>query len=218
MSNRFNSMSFPNVHPRLLIGILILFYTVGTVGLLIPAFRADFLGLSPYNLVLTFAIAVLAYRKMSTSDLVFFAICYCISMLAEWIGTSTGWLFGSYYYGKNLGASIAGVPLVIGLNWWVLTVCSASISKRISSSVVIRSLIGASLMTLLDVLMEPVAIKSDFWHWKDELIPIYNYVCWFALSFLLHFAHSKLTSAASNKVFDVLFLILTLFFSIQLIF
>lgn len=211
-------MRLPNVHPHLLIGILVLFYTVGTVGLLMPAFRNDFLGLSPYNLVLTFIIAVLAHGKWSRSDAVFFAICYTVSMAAEWIGTSTGWLFGTYYYGKNLGLGIAGVPLVIGLNWWVLTISSASISQRISSSVIIRSLIGASLMTILDVLMEPVAMTSDFWHWKDGIIPVYNYVCWFLLAFVLHLLYCKLTSTESNKVFHALFLTLTLFFSIQLIF
>ena len=206
------------IPPNALIGILVLFYFVGTLGLLLPEFRAVFLGLSSYNLILTFAIAVVAVESWDIKKIAFFVLCYSISMLAEWIGTSTGYLFGAYYYGKNLGTYLAGVPLVIGLNWWVLILSSASIVNVLSTSSIVKALIGASLMTLLDMIIEPVAIKSDFWHWHSENIPIYNYVCWFFLSFLLHLLYQKLTFTESNKVLNALFLILTVFFGIQIIF
>jgi putative membrane protein len=206
------------IHPNILIGILLLFYAVGSVGLVLPGYRTIFLGLSSYNLLLTFVIAALSFDRWNGTKILFLVLCYLIGMLAEWIGTSTGYLFGSYYYGKNLGIDFAGVPLVIGINWWILIVSSASLARAILTSTMAKALLGATFMTLLDVLMEPVAIKSDFWHWHAETIPIYNYVCWFFLSFLLHLLYQKLTLAESNKVLNVLFFVLVVFFGIQLIF
>ena len=35
------------------------------------------------------------------------------------------------------------------------------------------------LMTSLDLLIEPVAIKLGFWFWKNDIIPLQNYAMWF---------------------------------------
>lgn len=201
-----------------LIIILIIFYAVGSIGTQLDAYRAYFLGLSPYNLLLSFAVAVLSTESKTKGQLIFFLICYVLSMTAEWIGTATGYLFGTYYYGKNLGPTIFGVPFVIGLNWWILLMGASSISVYLRLKPLLSALFGALLMTLLDALMEPIAIKSDFWHWKNEQIPFYNYVCWFILAFILLLIRQRLIKPEANKVHAVLFVIITLFFSIQTIF
>jgi putative membrane protein len=202
----------------ILIGILIIFYTVGSVGTQLAAHKNYFLGLSAFNLTLSFVIAVLAIDRISLRDALFFLCCYLTSMIAEWIGTSTGLLFGNYYYGENLGTTILGVPLVIGLNWWILIMGASSIVSSLKIKPLTAALIGALLMTVLDWIMEPVAIESDFWHWKNEQIPVYNYICWFALAFALLLLQQKLVKPQSNKVHSALFLIITLFFIIQLLF
>jgi putative membrane protein len=198
---------------NLLIGILIIFYSVGTVGILIPTFTHQFLALSFFNLVLSTAVVLLARKKDFLNFLFFLGLCFLTGMTAEWIGTKTGWLFGNYWYGKNLGPKIDGVPYVIGLNWGILVVSSASVINRIKASVLVKSILAALLMTALDYLMEPVAISSDFWHWKGE-IPIYNYVCWFAISLPLHYIYFRWNIVETNKVFTSLFMILTIFFII----
>ena len=107
---------------NLLIGILIIFYTVGTVGILLPDFRNQFLALSFFNLLLSTTVVLLARKKDFLKFLFFLSLCFLTGITAEWIGTKTGWLFGNYWYGKNLGPKIDGVPYVIGLNWGVLVV------------------------------------------------------------------------------------------------
>jgi putative membrane protein len=209
------SLYFKTRRNVVLISILILFYTVGSIGTQLVAYRGYFLSLSPYNLLLSFAVAVLAIETKTKAQLIFFLISYILSMTAEWIGTSTGYLFGTYYYGKNLGATIFGVPLVIGLNWWILLVGASSISSYMRMKPLATALFGAVLMTLLDRVMEPVSIKSDFWHWKNEQIPFYNYVCWFILSFLLLLIQQRLIKPETNKVHAVLFVIIFLFFCFQ---
>ena len=74
-----------------------------------------------------------------------------------------GLLFGSYYYGENLGYSMYGVPLVIGLNWIVLTVSCGNIASYFFEKNKYLSIsIGSLLMLILDVIMEQVSGNIDF--------------------------------------------------------
>ena len=41
------------------------------------------------------------------------------------------------------------------------------------------------LMTSLDLLIEPVAIKLGFWFWKNDIIPLQNYAMWFVTSIFI---------------------------------
>ena len=199
---------------KLLLLILVIFYTVGTVGLLLPERKEYFLSLSFFNLTLSFVILVLARKKNLFLFFLFLIICFIVGFSAELIGTRTGWLFGSYYYGNNLGYKIYGVPLVIGLNWGILIVTSASIANLFKFSNTVKVILSVLLMILLDYLMEPVAIKSDFWHWKNETIPIYNYISWGLIALPLQIIYFKFKIVETNIVFNALFIILSMFFII----
>jgi len=139
-------------------------------------------------------------------------------MTAEWIGTKTGLLFGDYSYGENLGIQWSGVPVVIGLNWGILAAASASLVSRSTLPAVPSAVLSSLLMTLLDVLLEPVAMKSDFWSWTDGNIPFYNFFCWFIISLPLHLIYFKFKLSEPNKVHDTLFIIMILFFTLLNIF
>lgn len=199
---------------KLLLLILVIFYTVGTVGLLLPEKKEYFLSLSFFNLTLSFVILVLARKKNLFLFFIFLIICFIVGFSAELIGTRTGWLFGSYYYGNNLGYKIYGVPVVIGLNWGILIVTSASIANLFKFSNTVKVILSVLLMILLDYLMEPVAIKSDFWHWKNETIPIYNYISWGLIALPLQIIYFKFKIVETNIVFNALFIILSMFFII----
>ena len=199
---------------KLLLLILVIFYTVGTVGLLLPEKKEYFLSLSFFNLTLSFVILILARKKNLFLFFIFLIICFLVGFSAELIGTRTGWLFGSYYYGNNLGYKIYGVPLVIGLNWGILIVTSASIANLFKFSKTFKVILSVLLMILLDYLMEPVAIKSDFWHWKNETIPIYNYISWGLIALPLQIIYFKFKIVETNIVFNALFIILSMFFII----
>jgi putative membrane protein len=201
-----------------LIIILLIFYTVGTFGILSPTYRDSFLPLSAFNLILSFGVVLLARKKDIIGFLAYLALAFVVGMTAEWIGIHTGYLFGNYSYGQNLGTKFLGVPLVIGLNWGMLVTISGSLANRLAASFLVKVTVAALLMTGLDYLMEPVAIESDFWQWKTGQIPIYNYICWFVISFALQVVYFKFKLAESNKVNDVLFVIMVLFFSILTIF
>lgn len=202
----------------ILIAILIIFYIVGTIGILLPSFKDEFLSLSFFNLILSFTVILLARKSQFSRFVLFLLLCFVVGMTVEWIGINTGLLFGNYSYGNNLGAKICGVPWVIGLNWGLLVVSSASVISSLKVSDFWKATFAAFLMTGLDILMEPVAVESDFWNWENGIIPVFNYVCWFAISLVLQVIYFKFKLAESNKVYIVLFVILIVFFSLLTIF
>jgi putative membrane protein len=202
----------------ILIVILIIFYTVGTIGILSPNYTNYFLSLSFFNLILSFIVILIATNKLTINFLLFILLCFVVGIVVELIGTKTGLLFGDYSYGKNLGIKISGVPIVIGINWAILIISSASITNRLNISILLKIILSAFLMTFLDVLMEPVAIESDFWNWTNNSIPFYNYLCWFFISLLLNYLYFTFNLVKSNKVYDALFIIMLVFFSLLNIF
>ena len=140
-----------------------------------------FLSLSPISLIFTFLIVVHFNIEVSYKSFVIIIFIFFLSIISEIIGVNYGLLFGSYYYGENLGYSIYGVPLVIGLNWVVLTVSSGNIASYFfEKNKYLSILIGSLLMLILDVIMEQVSGNIDFWYFNDESL-IFNYITWFLL-------------------------------------
>lgn len=199
----------------ILISILVIFYTVGIFGLANDNTRDSFLPLSFMNLLLSSAILIISRKTIKNYFILFLVLAFLVGMTAEWIGIHTGYLFGDYYYGENLGVKFDGVPLIIGINWGILTVCSCNFTSLfIKKSLWLSSFVSALLMMLLDVLIEPVAVTSDYWHWDSLHIPMYNYFCWFAVALPLHFLYFRWKLNEQNKVTIALFGVMVLFFSI----
>lgn len=205
-------MKLPKKQNLLLI-ILIIFYTVGLVGLHTDS-RNSFLELSPFNLILSFICLYFSFTNYSVKKHVDILLIGIVGYTIEWIGVHTSLLFGHYAYGSNLGYRLDGIPLIIGVNWVLLTFSATAIVHRWNIPLFLKALISGILMTTLDWIIEPVAIKSDFWHWKDGTIPIYNYVCWIIFSSLFSFWVLKRKSVETNKVSVGLFVILVIFFAI----
>jgi putative membrane protein len=196
----------------ILSGILVIFYTVGIVGTHISVYKDSFFSLSYFNLLLSFGVLILARNDKNKVFWGFLGFAFFIGMISEWIGVHTGMLFGDYNYGKNLGIKVFDVPLVIGINWAMLTVVSSSVVSRIASNDLTKIVLSAILMTLFDALMEPVAIRSDFWSWDSGVIPFYNYVSWFLISLILQVVYFRFKLVELNNVHNILFLCMTLFF------
>jgi putative membrane protein len=197
-----------------LIAILIIFHMVGLIGIMLPDFKELILSLSFLNLLLAFTVIILAENENKLLLISFLSIAFIIGISVELIGVHTGMLFGDYSYGANLGPKLWGVPLVIGINWGVLSITTASITQKINLPVYFKIIVNAFLLVLFDFVMEPVAMKSDFWSWKNDEIPLFNYVCWFFVALILQLIYHWIRKPKSNKVFNALFVIQLLFFII----
>lgn len=155
-----------------------------------------------------------------------------IGFIAEFIGTNTGLIFGKYGYGELLGIKMGNVPLIVGINWFVIIFCSgiaihtllrktihyislttATPPKTIKSLSLIID--GATVAVFFDWLMEPVAIKLGYWKWvagKD--IPMYNYISWLVISMTMLVIFQFCKFNKQNKFAVNLLLIQGMFFLI----
>ncbi len=182
--------------------IAVVFHVIGLLGLLFFD-KAFFIAATPYNLLLSFILLIWTQRDKNKSFFIFLLMTVFIGLAVELIGIKTGLLFGDYTYGKTLGFSIKNLPLLIGINWFIIIYCCGVsihtlLMKAINrialdtgkSPMVIKALSviidGAILALLFDWLMEPIAVKLNYWKWNGNgTIPMKNYICWFAISLLL---------------------------------
>ena len=112
-----------------------------------------------------------------------------VSFGIEWLGVRTGEIFGAYLYGQTLRPSIGGVPMSIGCAWFVMLIASTAVAQKIAPKSLAENrfkiaFFAALLMVCFDLLMEPAAIKLDYWRWMDSHIPSQNYLVWFGLGFI----------------------------------
>ena len=113
-----------------------------------------------------------------------------VSFGIEWLGVRTGEIFGSYLYGETLQPLIGGVPISIGSAWFVMLIASTAVAQKITPKSLADgfrfkiAFLVALLMVCFDLLMEPAAVKLDYWTWMNDHIPLRNYLAWFGLSFI----------------------------------
>ena len=165
--------------------ILFIFHVVGVVGLS-SDYQDLFLRLTPLNLLLSLGLFIWANNDFSVQFYKVVAILFALGFLVEVIGVSTGVLFGEYTYGATLGFKLFETPLIIGVNWILLSLASFGISSFFLKKQLLIILLSSLLMVLMDVLIEPIAISLDFWTWALGDIPLQNYVMWFFVSLIMN--------------------------------
>lgn len=144
-----------------------------------------FIPKTPLNLLLGAGLLFLNLPINSLRKIAVWIIAFSVGMVVEIVGVQTGDIFGTYYYGENLGLKFMGVPYLIGVNWAVLSFITAAISTRLTKNLWGSILIGTCFMVGLDILLEPLAGVFDFWHFEGGVVPIQNYVAWFVTAFFL---------------------------------
>lgn len=192
---------------------LIIIYLVGLIGLN-TKWSSEIASLTPYTLGLSTIILLLNHREWNRYFVIFFAFASISGYLIELIGIESRLIFGNYSYGETLGYKLYGVPVVMGLNWFLMVYSCGMVANLFRFGVFLKSIIGAFLMVILDVSLEPVAISLDFWNWENGIIPIQNYVAWFLVAFVLLIYFHKLELKKMNRIAVGLFIIQYIFFFI----
>ncbi len=194
---------------------LLILYLVGIVGIT-QNVHPEFILLTPLNLLLSFLIVIAfhPYKKDYKFSL-FLIFSYLVGFGAELYGVQTGLLFGEYAYGRVLGPKIWGTPLIIGVNWMLLCYATGVTTNHIfpKTAWFLKGIIAALLMVGLDILIEPVAIRYDFWSWAQGEPPLQNYLGWFLVSLPLLLTFVKMYGTLRNKVALALFVLQILFFA-----
>ncbi len=114
------------------------------------------------------------------------AATYVFTFFVEALGVATGAVFGAYAYGTGMKVQWLGVPLVIALNWTLLTLGVNELAARCVRSPLAVSALAGILIAGYDWFIEPVAIRLDYWHWATGYrIPVQNYIAWAAVAFVV---------------------------------
>lgn len=207
--------------------IAIIFHMIGLTGILF--FQNNLIIQStPLNLMLMVALIWYTEEQKGKSFYLFFIISFLAGILVETIGVNTGLLFGDYGYGDVLGPKVLEVPVLIGLNWFMVMYCVGTGTRMLYEKIRTEKEMAekswkkwalvfdsALIAVFFDWLMEPVAIKLDFWKWNGTgEIPMFNYGSWFIISFILLFIFDRMKWKKNNLFAINLLLIQSMFFLI----
>ncbi len=198
--------------------LFIIIYTLGGIGFLFPLLRPVLTQFTPFILLLTFILVLSFHEKWEKKHIIILILSYAICFLVEMIGVNTGQIFGSYQYGNGLGLKVLGTPLIIGINWVMLSYCSTTVAQRWFKQPFIQ-IFGSSLFMLgYDLIMETVAPFMDMWQFDTLKVPIQNYVVWFLLALVINSLMILFKVIGNYQISKAILIIQILFFGIISIF
>lgn len=204
--------------------VIAVFYLVGVFGHFWSLTRGYMLLLTPWFLLVAgLVVAVPYWRQTGAAGRIWVVLTYLVTFFLEALGVATGAVFGAYEYGAVLGFHLFGVPMIIGFNW-VLVILGflrgsqhLFIRSRVAERRAVRIIYGVSSVLvpavaalLFDYIMEPVAIRLDYWRWAAGYIPLQNYAAWFliALGASIFFRLLRITFSSMLPLYYVLIQIL----------
>lgn len=110
------------------------------------------------------------------------------SWLVEWIGSTTGYPFGSYHYTERLQPQIARVPILIPFAWLMMLPAAWAMSRRLTgrSGGLRFALVSGLALMAWDLYLDPQMVGWSFWRWEPQTmwmggyfgIPWLNFLGW----------------------------------------
>lgn len=187
----------------------------------------------PY--VFIFLIAFLAFSWMEQGKLrtgIWLVTGYLVAFIAEWcsVNPAIRMPFGYYVYHEDVLANdllIAGVPFFDSLSFAFLSYVSFSFAQFFMSPVWRRGfnfqrvttrgvrnspatlLLGAALMTIIDIVVDPIAHLGKHWFLGDIYhypspgyhfeITLANYAGWFVVGWVIIFINQRIDAFIANR-------------------
>ena len=197
------------------IAIIWLFHVSGILGI-IYGNSEWFISATPLILSINFALLLI---NCNSHKWFFHMVIlgFLTGMITEILGVQRGWIFGDYKYGNALGYKILGVPMLIGVNWALLTIITAAIAQQFYENLFMRIVIGGCLMIFLDLLIEPIAPVLDFWAFEGGNAPLQNYIGWTAVAIFLQSIFHYFRIEVKGWFPNQLYILQIIFFTVLLI-
>lgn len=191
-------------------------YAAGLLGMLSPL-RGLFIALTPFSLLLSYLLLCWNESERSPGVIRYLSLAFLLGFFVEVLGVNTGFPFGDYAYGTVLGPKIWATPMLIGINWSIVSFAANDVLRRIPliyKHIWLFVLLGGAIPTLLDALIEPVAVDLGYWHWAGGGLPGWpNYAGWFVVSAWLAVAYRFWVKGAQNPIAPLLILLQFAFFA-----
>lgn len=198
--------------------LMVVMFVVGFVGHSLEATLPWMMALTPYFLFVFGTLAILpVLLERNISFYVWSAAVLAVTFFLEAAGTATGRIFGPYTYGGSLGPKLLEVPVVIAFNWVLVILGALSLARLITGNRLAAAFLGAALAAGFDFLLEPAAMRLDYWNWTGVTtpagIPVQNYAAWFLIALAAGLPFSLLRIPAKSRVPMAYFLIQAVYFA-----
>lgn len=201
----------PKLIKQALLPLLIVFHLIGGVGMVFFDLE-QFASLSMYNLLFSCFLLFLGQAKGVKNLFKLFIPVFLLGYFIEVVGVKTGYPFGSYMYGNALGVKLFEVPLIIGINWFMLVIGAGYMVKSLSKAFWIRIVLAASIMVLVDYPIEHMAATLDYWYWENDTIPARNFIGWFVIALIMQWLFNRIMIGSENKIAPWYIIVVTVFF------
>ena len=204
---------------RLVAVFFIVFFMVGFFGIITPFTHQIFLKLFPVALLLSFFALLLFHQTPYDAKTVIALLVIGLSgYFIEVAGVNTNLIFGNYTYGDSLGIQFFNAPVLIGINWVMLTFASSSITEKSSLPISLKIIIASILMLLYDIILEQIAPDLDMWHWAGGVVPYQNFFAWLLIAVLFQSFIKMMGIKTRNSIALLIILCQALFFISLIIF
>jgi uncharacterized membrane protein len=139
-------------------------------------------------------------------------LCFFVAGGLEILSVATGFPFGVYNYGTQLGFAVLGVPLLVPLCWQMMAHNAATLARLARPQAAV--LVASGALVAWDVYLDPQMVRGGYWIWQRSSgaftyagIPLENYAGWFLTAliiFALYWRISKPQPFSSLTWFEAL--------------
>jgi putative membrane protein len=206
---------------KALLVILIVEYSLAILAQIFGLFSELVEAFTPIFLLSVSVLVLLEYKDTWTKEFTLWLIFTNVGLLIiEILGVNFGIVFGDYDYSPILGPQLLGTPLIIGFNWVIVVLSASQIVDLVKKdwNPYLKALFAGLLCLGFDIILEPTAIKLDYWQWDGGEIPFSNYLSWFILALGISFFYFRLDIKEKYHMGILNFVFQILLFSLILIF
>jgi putative membrane protein len=129
------------------------------------------------RLPLVAALAPLATRRTA----VWLGLLVTYSYAVEWVGVTTGWPYGAFEYGVELGPMVAGIPVGLPVFFVPLVVNAYLLALLVARGRGATLPLALGLVLVIDLVLDPAAVALGFWAFESGTyygVPASNYAGW----------------------------------------
>ncbi len=158
-----------------------------------------------FGYILVIFVILHAFKNLKFRAPIFLGIALAAGTLSELLGTTYGWIYGQRYYYTAPDKVLGLVPFTVLMTWMAIIYLAYSTTNIIDPTknpvmlkkaahvgsfiyVLLLSTLDGFLAMNLDMILDPVYVKSGAWVWQDGGayfgIPVSNFIGWFIVAFV----------------------------------
>lgn len=104
------------------------------------------------------------------------------SYFIEFVGITTGFPYGEFMYGVELGPMVQGIPLALPIFFIPLILNSVLLTSLFGINGTVKSLaVSLGVLVLVDSVLDPAAVSLGLWEYSKAIfygVPVSNFLGW----------------------------------------